>query len=115
MDRRRVMRTSATVIGAGVLGAGASQAAAAAAPTTRTGAVPATQAGAAPAAVPELRLGHIRLVTLSHVNDPAVTPLFPGDPAFTLTTAFTIPTDGFYLQYVQEGEHTGSHWGVPGH
>src|SRR5690242_7458356 len=106
MDRRRVMRTGATVIGAGVLGAGASQAAAAAA-------TPA--AGAAPASSPELRLGHIRLVTLSHVNDPAVTPLFPGDPAFTLTTAFTIPTDGFYLQYVQEGEHTGSHWGVPGH
>src|SRR4051794_8924778 len=71
--------------------------------------------GNAPDGAGELRLGHIRLVTLSHVNDPAVTPLFPGDPEFTLTTAFTIPTDGFYLQYVQEGEHTGSHWGAPGH
>jgi kynurenine formamidase len=69
----------------------------------------------AAAAPPSPQLGRIRLVTLSHVNDPATTPLFPGDPAFTLTTAFTIPNDGFYLQYVQEGEHTGSHWGAPGH
>ena len=94
-----MMRTSATLIGAGALGATASSAA---------------EAAPAPAAQ-GLQLGHIRLVTLSHVNDPATTPLFPGDPAFTLTTAFTIPTDGFYLQYVQEGEHTGSHWGAPGH
>ena len=67
------------------------------------------------AASPTPQLGRIRLVTLSHVNDPATTPLFPGDPAFTLTPAFSIPTDGFYLQYMQEGEHTGSHWGAPGH
>jgi len=73
------------------------------------------QQSAAADAPADLRLGHFRLVSLSHVNDPAVTPLFPGDPAFTLTTAFTIPADGFYLQYVQEGEHTGSHWGAPGH
>jgi kynurenine formamidase len=52
---------------------------------------------------------------LSHVNDPATTPIFPGDPEFALTTAFTIRADGFYLQDVREGEHTGSHWGAPGH
>jgi len=69
----------------------------------------------AAAASAGLQLGNIRLVTLSQVNDPATTPIFPGDPAFTLTTAFSIPTDGFYLQYMQEGEHTGSHWGAPGH
>jgi kynurenine formamidase len=101
MDRRKVMRTGAAVIGAGALGTAAVAEPAAAAPATDS--------------APALRLGHIRLVTLSHVNDPAKTPLFPGDPEFTLTTAFTIPNDGFYLQYVQEGEHTGSHWGVPGH
>lgn len=56
-----------------------------------------------------------RVVFLSHVNDPATTPGFPGDPAFTLETAFTVPNDGFYLQYVKEGEHTGSHWGAPCH
>ncbi|MFI6318319.1 cyclase family protein [Nonomuraea sp. NPDC050556] len=57
----------------------------------------------------------VRLVNLSHVNDPATTSGFPGDPAFTLKTAFTIPKDGYYLQYVKEGEHTGTHWGAPGH
>jgi kynurenine formamidase len=59
--------------------------------------------------------GFHKVVFLSHVNDPATTPGFPGDPKFTLTTAFTVPQDGFYLQYVKEGEHTGSHWGAPCH
>jgi kynurenine formamidase len=68
--------------------------------------------GSGPAQVPA---GFRNAVFLSHVNDPATTPGFPGDPAFTLTTAFTVPEDGFYLQYVKEGEHTGSHWGAPCH
>lgn len=77
-----------------------------------------TAAGAAPAhggggsADPLDQLG---LVFLSHVNDPATTTLFPGDPEFTLETMATIPVDGFYMQYVREGEHTGTHWGAPGH
>jgi kynurenine formamidase len=56
-----------------------------------------------------------QLVFLSHVNDPATTTLFPGDPEFTLEVMATIPVDGFYMQYVREGEHTGTHWGAPGH
>jgi len=60
-------------------------------------------------------LGRLRLVNLSHVNDPATTPIFPGDPPFLLETAATIPVDGFYMQYVKENEHTGTHWGAPGH
>jgi kynurenine formamidase len=60
-------------------------------------------------------LGRLRLVNLAHVNDPATTTLFPGDPEFTLETIATIPADGFYMQYVREGEHTGTHWGAPGH
>jgi kynurenine formamidase len=68
--------------------------------------------GSGPADVPA---GFGNVVFLSHVNDPATTPGFPGDPAFTLTTAFTVPEDGYYLQYVKEGEHTGSHWGAPCH
>jgi kynurenine formamidase len=59
--------------------------------------------------------GFAKVVFLTHVNDPATTPGFPGDPAFRLSTAFTVPDDGFYLQYVKEGEHTGSHWGAPCH
>jgi kynurenine formamidase len=72
--------------------------------------------GAATSAAPAPALpGFSKVVFLSHVNDPATTPGFPGDPRFTLTTAFTVPEDGFYLQYVKEGEHTGSHWGAPCH
>ncbi|HEU4400119.1 MAG TPA: cyclase family protein [Actinomycetota bacterium] len=59
--------------------------------------------------------GFRKVVFLSHVNDPATTPGFPGDPAFTLETAFTVPADGFYLQKVTEGEHTGTHWAAPCH
>ena len=44
--------------------------------------------GSGPAQVPA---GFRNVVFLSHVNDPATTPGFPGDPAFTLTTAFTVP------------------------
>jgi len=61
------------------------------------------------------RLDRIRLVNLSHVNDPATTTVFPGDPEFRLTTIATVPEDGFYMQYVEEGEHTGTHWGAPRH
>jgi kynurenine formamidase len=57
----------------------------------------------------------LRLVSLSHINDPATTPIFPGDPEFVLETAATIPADGYYLQYVRQGEHTGTHWGAPAH
>ena len=61
------------------------------------------------------RLDALDLVNLSHVNDPATTNVFPGDPAFTLETIATIPENGYYLQFVREGEHTGTHWGAPGH
>ncbi len=57
----------------------------------------------------------VRPVLLSHVNDPATTPGFPGDPPFRLTTAATVPADGYYLQRLEQGEHTGTHWGAPVH
>ncbi|GAA0809795.1 cyclase family protein [Spirilliplanes yamanashiensis] len=53
-----------------------------------------------------------RPVFLSHVNDPDTTPLFPGDPPFTLTA---VHAEGYYLQRVDQGEHTGTHWGAPVH
>jgi kynurenine formamidase len=56
-----------------------------------------------------------RLINLSHLNDPATTCLYPGDPAFELETVATVEEDGFYLRFVREGEHTGTHWGAPGH
>lgn len=62
-----------------------------------------------------VRLDQIHLVNLAHVNDPATTTVFPGDPEFRLTTMATVPDNGYYMQYVEEGEHTGTHWGAPGH
>jgi len=59
--------------------------------------------------------GFGRAVFLSHVNSPARTPGFPGDPVFSTSVAFTVHDDGYYLQYVKEGEHTGTHWGAPCH
>jgi kynurenine formamidase len=104
MKRRQAMAATA----AGLLGAVAGAAPA-------LGAAATTPAATTPAATTPVRLDQLRLVILSHVNDPATTFVFPGDPEFTLTDAATIPEDGFYLQYVQEGEHTGTHWGAPGH
>ena len=60
-------------------------------------------------------LGDVRVVNLAHVNDPATTPVFPGDPEFTLTKVADYDPDGFYQQYVSEAEHTGTHWGAPCH
>ena len=96
MERRQLMAGTA----AGVLGLVAGAAA---------------SAPAQAADLTAVRLDTLRLVNLSHVNDPATTPIFPGDPEFTLTTAATVEQDGYYLQYVKEGEHTGTHWGAPRH
>jgi kynurenine formamidase len=79
------------------------------------GLLAATPAQAQTSNVDSFDLGRLRLVFLSHVNDPATTSIFPGDPEFTLETIATVPQDGFYMQYVREGEHTGSHWGSPNH
>lgn len=59
--------------------------------------------------------GFTSALFLSHVNNPSRTPVFPGDPAFSLRTVFTVPDDGFSLQYVKEGEHTGTHYSAPCH
>ncbi|MEV4129300.1 cyclase family protein [Nocardia sp. NPDC049707] len=56
-----------------------------------------------------------RLVSLSHIHDPATTPLFPGDPEFRTDTVATVSNDGYYLRSIQQGEHTGTHWGAPIH
>ncbi|MEV0298074.1 cyclase family protein [Nocardia sp. NPDC050710] len=56
-----------------------------------------------------------RLISLSHIHDPATTPLFPGDPEFRADIVATVADDGYYLRHVQQGEHTGTHWGAPIH
>ncbi|HEU4422198.1 MAG TPA: cyclase family protein [Pilimelia sp.] len=102
MQRRRMVTTAA----AGLLGIAAG---------TQAGGGPATGGGPAAAHEAPVRLDQLRLVNLSHVNDPETTSIFPGDPPFRLTTIATVPEDGFYMQYVEEGEHTGTHWGAPCH
>lgn len=72
---------------------------------------PASSAERAPVELPAFG----RAVFLSHVNDPARTPLFPGDPAFSIRTVFTVAHDGFYLELVREGTHTGTHYSAPCH
>lgn len=57
----------------------------------------------------------LNLISLSHVNDPATTSVYPGDPPFELETVATVARDGYYLQYVRQGELTGTHWSAPGH
>lgn len=47
----------------------------------------------------------MRVVNLAHENDPATTPLFPGDPPFSLETVATVKED-VYLKYVRVAEHT---------
>jgi kynurenine formamidase len=102
VERRQLMRTAAAGV-AGMVGGQMINVGGAGAATETAG----HHAG--------FSLASLRFVNLSHVNDPATTTLFPGDMAFTLETVATIPVDGFYMQYVREGEHTGTHWGAPGH
>jgi kynurenine formamidase len=59
--------------------------------------------------------GFATIVNLSHVNDPSTTPLFPGDPPFTIERVFTVHHDGFLLEVIHEGMHTGTHYSAPCH
>lgn len=113
MERRQAMAAAAAGLAGAVMGSIAAGNAADAAPAHRGGSgAGRTSTGSATGAV---RLDQLQLVFLSHVNDPASTFVFPGDPEFLLSTAATVEEQGYYLQYVQEGEHTGTHWGAPRH
>jgi kynurenine formamidase len=103
-------RTRVAIVTAAVLAASASGAALGAlARGSQTGrpTVPSASSTSLP--------GFAQAVFLSHINNPRHVPGFPGDPRFTLQTAFTVPRDGFYLQDVHEGEHTGTHYSAPCH
>jgi kynurenine formamidase len=57
----------------------------------------------------------LRPVFLSHVNDPATTTRFPDDPPFRITISKFFDPDGYFIQSVEQGEHSGTHWGAPRH
>jgi kynurenine formamidase len=59
--------------------------------------------------------GFGRAVFLSHVNDPDSVSLFPGDPEFVIEQVASVEADGFYMNKVSEGEHTGTHFSAPCH
>jgi kynurenine formamidase len=63
---------------------------------------------------PSAPFGFRRVVFLSHVLGPDA-PVFPGDPAVSLTPAATIDPDGYYLQSLACGEQSGTHWAAPAH
>ncbi|MEZ5217060.1 MAG: cyclase family protein [Ilumatobacteraceae bacterium] len=54
------------------------------------------------------------VVFLSHVNTETM-PIFPGDPVPVIEDTFTVENDGFKLQTVTIGDHSGTHWGAPCH
>jgi kynurenine formamidase len=51
---------------------------------------------------------------LSHVFDENAS-VFPGDPAPQIDVIFTVDPDGFLLEEVTSGTHTGTHFDAPGH
>jgi Putative cyclase len=103
VERRKLIAAAAGGVASGVVGGVA------------VGAGPASAATGTTDTSMAALLGGLRLISLSHVNDPATTNVFPGDPPFELEVIATIPNDGYFLQFVKEGEHTGTHWGAPGH
>lgn len=51
---------------------------------------------------------------LGHVFDEGAS-VFPGDPSPHIELATTIPVDGFQVELVTTGAHTGTHLDAPGH
>jgi len=99
---RHIRKAIAAVAGAGLFAAGAATAGSFGAATPSPG----------PVLSPP---GFGEVVNLSHVNDPRRTPLFPGDPRFRIDTLFAVAEDGFYLEVVRQGTHTGTHHSAPCH
>lgn len=55
-----------------------------------------------------------QLINLSHPINEAM-PHWPGDPATIITPCRSIGQDGYYLQKLTMGEHSGTHIGAPRH
>jgi kynurenine formamidase len=57
----------------------------------------------------------VEVVSLSHPWAPGRICHYPGDPQYRLQQVATLGDDGYDLNYVSVGEHTGTHWGAPSH
>ena len=58
--------------------------------------------------------GLMEMIDLSHVLGEQ-TPLYPGDPALTLTRHAALPKDGYNAYTLSSGLHTGTHIDMPMH
>ncbi len=54
------------------------------------------------------------VVDLTHKIKPGI-PIWPGDPEYRLTPWATFEEDGYFLNEVAIGEHSGTHFGAPVH
>lgn len=57
----------------------------------------------------------LEVVGLSHCLAPGEVCHYPGDPQYQLKPVSTFDSEGYALNYVSVGEHTGTHWGAPCH
>ena len=55
-----------------------------------------------------------KIVDLTHEIDEEI-PIFPYDPPLRIERVRDMERDGFNLNYINIGEHTGTHIGVPFH
>jgi kynurenine formamidase len=57
----------------------------------------------------------VDVISLAHHWAPGKVCHYPGDPEYQLHAVATLDNDGYALNYVSVGEHTGTHWGAPRH
>ena len=55
-----------------------------------------------------------QVIDLTHPLQPGI-PVWPGDPEWSQQPASSLQQDGFYLNKIDFGEHTGTHIGAPAH
>lgn len=57
-------------------------------------------------------IGNMRVIDLTQPLNPVI-PIWPGDPDFVVDAWATYDVDGYYINRVTIGEHSGTHWGTP--
>lgn len=66
----------------------------------------------AQAVAPAPTLQDWQIVDLTQPFTPDL-PLWPGDPAFEVEAWASYDTDGYFINRIAIGEHSGTHWGTP--
>lgn len=61
-----------------------------------------------------MNINYSTVIDLTHPVRMGI-PCWPGDPAVELNAVATVPDEGFYLQEIRLGEHSGTHIGVAAH